>query len=377
MSDTIKDDLTRDHSGLSDGAAARRYFAKFEAITAHLPRVAGEMERDGRLTKSEVRVLGQYLGGLALTFRALSTKYLMTGRDVGSFFGSLAIDRSESGFPVAQELLSMANDAQQLHRHLSGPDVATLKEHLIEQVIAEQVIPTKLQYAISQRQYYESLAGGQLFWARNDAQIERTGASSDHRRYLIHWAVYDSQQNVPVIYLMELEDSGRRALELDEERWPAVQSALMAQAISGLKLLTIAKGFDEDFGDLHPKRLRRLTVGPMYSGAFTTQTGAMQQVLRAANAPQGEDWALAWALETLTSQDVTTVKTGWLSREQREIFALDPFGGRGAETGTTMLERGLIVPERIYQALAEDKPAGFQDVRIYVVGAQGRVVPGR
>ena len=33
---------------------------------------------------------------------------------------------------------------------------------------------------------------------------------------------------------------------------------LMAQSLDGLKLLTIASGFDKDFPDLHPKRLRRI-----------------------------------------------------------------------------------------------------------------------
>ena len=96
---------------------------------------------------------------------------------------------------------------------------------------------------------------------------------------MLHWAVYDSQINLPTIYLMEVEDTGRTALPKDQYRWPEVQAHLMAQSMGGLKLLTIAQGFDEDFDDLHPKRLRRFHIGPMYSHAFTkpvwsTATGA-------------------------------------------------------------------------------------------------------
>ena len=47
----------RDHVGLTDTFASRRYFRKFEAITAHLARVAGYMQADGALSKSDVRVL--------------------------------------------------------------------------------------------------------------------------------------------------------------------------------------------------------------------------------------------------------------------------------------------------------------------------------
>ena len=66
---------------------------------------------------------------------------------------------------------------------------------------------------------------------------------------------------MPVVYLMEVEDSARTALPKDTSRWPAAQAHLLAQSVGGLKLLTIAKGFDTDFPDLHPKRLRRLYLG--------------------------------------------------------------------------------------------------------------------
>lgn len=121
--------LDNDHVGLSDTFASRRYFAKFERITAHLTRVAAVMQAEGDLNKTEVEVLTRYVQGIAYTFKALSMKYLLVGRDTGQFFGSLAMDVTESGFPVFNELLVMANDAQQARRHLDNlPDEATLQK---------------------------------------------------------------------------------------------------------------------------------------------------------------------------------------------------------------------------------------------------------
>jgi hypothetical protein len=197
--------------------------------------------------------------------------------------------------------------------------------------------------------------------------------SGGRRGYLLHWGVYDSQLNVPVVYLMEVVDSGRKALPLDERRWPAVQAHLLAQSVGGLKILTIAKGFDTDFADLHPKRLRRLHLGPMYSSAFTLQTGAMREVLEEAKAGEGEDWALAWTVEELVSERVE-VEEGWFSKTEREVFKLDPFAAQGAETGATRVERSLIVPQRVFQVLAEKDPEGFRALRKYVVGKEGRVL---
>jgi len=58
----------------------------------------------------------------------------------------------------------------------------------------------------------------------------------------------------------------------------------------------------------------------------------------------------------------------------REVFALDPFAGRGAETGTTATERMVILPERPFQVLAEMNPPGFASVRKFVVNDARRVL---
>lgn len=366
-----------DTTNIHDTRVTRRYFKKFERITQHLTRVAGMMEAEGSLTKQEVEVLGRYLVGLTYTFRALGHKYLFAGRVARA--GKLSFDRRESGFPIAAELMEMAVDAAQVDRHLSGTQsVDALKSEMVAKIVGEHEVPTKLQFALSQRLYYEELARGHLFWVRNDPDTVWLGNDGDgrdaRRRFLVHWAVYDSQINLPTVYLMDLEDTGRTALPKDDRRWPEVQAHLMAQAQGDLKLLTIARGFDQDFDDLHPKRLRRIHLGPMYSSAFTEQSGPLRQVLIDAQSPEGQDWALVWTTEDLQSERVEMEKSGWFGRVEREVFALDPFAGRGAETGTTATERSIILPARGYQVLEDQKPPGFSDVRKFVVSPAGRVM---
>jgi hypothetical protein len=341
--------------------------------------VAAELAVEGRLSRAEIRVISGHLDGIGRSFRALSLKYLMTGRTGGPLPGRLVFDRHESGFPVFAELLTMANDAAQAARHLASlPGEAELKDAMIREIVGARALPTRLQFTLSQRLYHEALAAGGLFWARNDPEaLWQADVAGGRRLYLVHWAVYDSQVNLPVLYLMEVEDSGRRALPLDIGRWPEVQAHLMAQSVAGLKLLTIADGFDRDFADLHPKRLRRLHVGPMYSHAFTLQSGPIREVLEEARAPEGEDWALVWTVEELESERVETERRGLFGRVERQIFALDPFAGRGPDTGATRTERSIILPQRVYQVLAQRAPAGFAQVRKFVVGAGGRVLSYR
>jgi len=368
----VKDVLTSDHHELYDTLVARRYFAKFGRITGHLGRVAAEMEAEGKFTRTETRVLGRYLTALTGTFRALSHKYLMTGR--GETAPRLTIDRHESGFPVAQELMVMAVDASQAEKHLAGmPSEAELKDRMIRQIVGDLTIPTALQFALSQRYYYEALAAGGIFWARNDPDAQWIQDLGNRRHFLVHWAVWDTQVNLPVLYLMDVEDSGKRPLPNDAYRWPQVQAALMAQSVGGLKLVTIATGFDKDFEGLHPRRLRRIILGPMYSASFTLQSGPISKVLEGARAPEGEDWALVWTVEDLVSDREEAVKDGWFSSSVRQVFKLDPVAG--AELGATRQDRMIILPEKPYQVLVEQDPAGLRGLRKFVVGAGGRLIP--
>ncbi|WP_282158518.1 hypothetical protein [Shimia thalassica] len=372
----MADSPNADHKALMETYASRRYFKKFETITDHLTRVAATRAGQGDLSNTDVKVLTRYLTRLSFTFKALSMKYLLVGRETGRFFGSLSMDAVESGFPVFNELLVMANDAQQARGHLENmPSVEALKDQMVRKIIGDREIPTKLQFALSQRLYYEELMRGDLFWAQNHPEVQWIANMDDNRRrFLVHWAVYDSQINLPTIYLMELEDSGRVALPKDERRWPEVQMHLMGQSLGGLKLVTIAHGFDRSFDDLHPKRLRRYHIGPMYSSVYTQQNGPIRDVLEQARAPDGEDWALAWTVEALESERVEEERAGWFSKVEREIFALDPFSGRGVDTGATRTERSIILPQRPFQVLEELNPPGFASVNKFVVSPSGQVL---
>jgi hypothetical protein len=364
------EDLTRDHHRLEDTRVTRRYFGKFAAITGHLAKVAALFEAEKRLGRAEVEAVARYLVAINITFRALAHKYHFAGRFAHA--GKLTFDRVDSGFPVYSELLELANDATQAAGHLAQmPSVAALKDDMVRLILSEQAAPTRLQYALSQRLYYEELSKGGLFWARNDPEAVWLGGEAGERRsYLLRWAVYDSTTNLPVIYLMHLLDSGRTGLPKDERRWPEVQAHLRAQAVGGLKLLTIARGFDEDFDDLHPVRLRRFTIGPMHSGAFTIQTGPIREVLDKARAAEGDDWALVWTEEDLVAERTEMVKSGWFGQVERQIYT-------AGDDGFTRMDRFVILPERPYQALAELDPPGFRGVRKFVVGPQGRMLSYR
>lgn len=368
-------DLTKNHKILEGAQATRRYFAKFERIIGHLGEVAALSRKENFLSGSESEIIQDYLVALSYTFTALSYKFLMANRVGDSQGTQLSIDKSDSGFPIFQEVLQMAADAMQAPAHLKSlPGQERLKKDMINHILTEQSAPTKLQYALSQRIYYEYLNDAQLFLSQNDPQAIWKGSqpNDDRRHYLVHWACYDSQTNVPAVYLMELEDTGHKALPRDERRWPRVQSHLMAQSVSTLKLLTIARGFDRDFDDLHPIRLRRFHLGPMYSHAFTEQHGPLRDILAEASGEPGLDWALAWTVETLQSKSTEQEKTGFFSSVERQVYDIDPLAP-GIQ-GASDRRRSLILPHRAYQVLEEKKHDSLNDIRKYVVGNNSKIL---
>lgn len=368
-------DLTYTHRVLDNARAARRYFAKFERIIGHLRSVAQLSVEERQLSQAEGDILGQYLVDLNNSFTALSYKYLMTNRARNS--GQISIDKTESGFPIFSEIIQLASDATQAKKHLKSlPDQDRLKKDMVSHILTEQSAPTALQYALAQRIYYETLDSQPLFLSQNHPQAVWVGKDlkKRKRRYIVHWAVYDSKTNIPVVYLMELDDTGSRALPNDERRWPRLQDALMAQAVSELKLLTIAKGFDEDFSNIHPKSLRRFHLGPMHSHAFTEQHGPIRDVLAEASGQPGLDWALAWTVETLLSEGQKWVKTGVFNAAWRQVYKLDAYGLDGKTDGYTDINRSLILPHRAYQVMEEKHAPSFDGIRKYVVGHNDNIL---
>jgi hypothetical protein len=111
----------------------------------------------------------------------------------------------------------------------------------------------------------------------------------------------------------------------------------------------------------------------MYSHDFTLQSGPISQVLANAQAADGSDWALVWTVEDLVSDREEETKDGWFSTRPQQVYRLDPF--LGAETGATKTERMVILPETPYQVLAELNPPGLRDLRKFVVGEGGRIIP--
>ena len=93
---------------------------------------------------------------------------------------------------------------------------------MVREIVGKLAMPTRLQYAMSQRLYYEELARGELFWPQMDPEVVWLGNDGARARAAAALPACTGRSmtatvNIPTIYLMDVEDTGRIALPKDEQ----------------------------------------------------------------------------------------------------------------------------------------------------------------
>jgi len=149
---------------------------------------------------------------------------------------------------------------------------------------------------------------------------------------------------------------------------------MLNQSLSSLKLVTIATGIDQDFPTVHPKSLKRIHVGPLYSNTFTEHSSELQEILTDHADEPGYDWVLAWTVESLASKGIEYVRTGLFGQVQKEIYQVDGHTLDTFEAGSSAVQRYMVLPLEAYQTLQDYGPERFADVHKFVVGPDGEVM---
>jgi hypothetical protein len=113
---------------------------------------------------------------------------------------------------------------------------------------------------------------------------------------------------------------------------PKVSQRLMAQSVGGLKLLTMAQGFDKDFEDAAPQTPAAHHPGPMYSAMdFTLQSGPISEVLEGAKRVRRRGLGAGLDVEDMVATARRREGRLVLHRPTAGLDKLDPV--RGIDTG--------------------------------------------
>ena len=371
---------------------AERYFA---AITAALAGLEIFM-RDDRspLYRHGIvaRVVAEYIARLEKSFACWRNRL--------GFIDAFRISRAESGFPVFQNLLELENDRRQADQRLANiPQPAELRAEMADFILRHKEFPAALQKSMAERLYLEDIKAGATFGPFTLAQTAKVSVNPKTMRpyYLVHWATFDGTANLPLVYMVTVEDSSEGLVgqlvdangKLNEKvEIPLPVDGLLNPELAhrfddfteknsaySLSPLTIAMNLDKDFPDLHPKQLRRVVLGPFYSAGITQNNSVVADVLAKVRKPENA-WLLTWTIQEVYSKAEKPGHKGlWSSQPAEEEFFIDTDDLEATRQGVSSYENHALVPHEAYQALyaAGEAQKTFAGYKVHIL-SNGQVI---
>jgi hypothetical protein len=313
---------------------------------------------------------------------------------------SFRISRAESGFPVFQNLLELENDRRQAAERLANiPAPDELRVEMADFILRHKEFPAALRKSMAERLYLEEVEKGDIFGPFTLARTVKVSVNPKAMRpfYLVHWASFDGTANLPLIYMVTVEDSSepmvRQLVDSNGKLNDRVEIPLPVEGLLNPELAhrfddfteknsaytlspaTIATNLDKDFATLHPKQLRRVVLGPFYSAGITEHNSVVSDVLskvrRAENA-----WLLTWTVQEVYSKAEKPGRKGLFSSEQpSEEFYINTDDLEAARQGVSSYEKHALVPHEAYQALyaAGEAQKIFSGYKVHVL-SKGQVI---
>jgi len=371
---------------------AERYFA---AITAALAGLEIFMRND----RSPLYRHGIVAGILAEYIDRL-TRSFACWRNRLSFMDKFRISRSESGFPVFQNVLELENDRRQADQRLANiPKPDELREEMADFILRHKAFPSALQKSMAERLYLEEVRSGNTFGPFTLAQTAKVSVNPKTMRpyYLVHWASFDGTADLPLVYMVTVEDSSDSMVRQlvdphgrlnDKVEIPLPVDGLLNPELAhrfddfteknsaySLAPLTIAMNLDKDFPDLHPKQLRRIVLGPFYSAGITENNSTVAEILSRVRSPENA-WLLAWTIQEVYSKGEKPGRRGlWSSQPPQEEFHIDTDDLEATRQGVSAYEKHALVPHEAYQALyaAGEAQKTFAGYKVHIL-SNGQVI---
>ncbi|RUZ74625.1 hypothetical protein EN943_23375 [Mesorhizobium sp. M7A.F.Ca.US.006.01.1.1] len=375
-----------------ENEAAARYFS---AITAALNGLEVFM-RDDRspLYRHGIvaKIVAEYIARLDKSFACWRNRL--------GFMDTFRISRAESGFPVFQNLLELENDRRQADARLANiPLAGELREEMADFILRHKEFPEALQKSMAERLYLEDVKSENTFGPFTLAQTAKVSVNPKTGRpyYLVHWATFDGSANLPLVYMVTVEDSSdamiRQLVDRNGKLNETIDIPLPVDGLLNPELAhrfddfteknsaytlspaTIAVNLDKDFEPLHPKQLRRVVLGPFYSAGITDNNSTVTEVLAKVRKPENA-WLLTWTIQEVYSKSEKPGRKGLFSSEKTtQEFFINTDDLEAARQGVSSYENHALIPHEAYQALyaAGEAQKIFAGYKVHIL-SNGQVI---
>ncbi|MER8732756.1 hypothetical protein NKH28_23460 [Mesorhizobium sp. M1227] len=375
-----------------ENEAAARYFSAIAAALGGLEVFMRDdrspLYRHGIVAK----VVAEYIARLDKSFSCWRNRL--------GFTETFRISRAESGFPVFQNLLELENDRLQADGRLAViPSASELREEMADFILRHKEFPEALQKSMAERLYLEDVKSETTFGPFTLAQTVKVSVNPKTLRpyYLVHWACFDGSANLPLVYMVTVEDSSddmiRQLVDSSGKLNERVDIPLPVDGLLNPELAhrfddfteknsayalspaTIAVNLDKDFEPLHPKQLRRVVLGPFYSAGITDNNSTVSEVLAKVRKPENA-WLLTWTIQEVFSKAEKPGRKGLFSSEKTtQEFFINTDDLEAARQGVSNYENHALIPHEAYQALyaAGEAQKIFSGYKVHIL-SKGQVI---
>jgi hypothetical protein len=252
-----------DNPNFATLAGRDEYGRYFDLLSTVIQRLRACYRAQDQGATYEAGIVPAFMEKLLATIGLLRVKY--TYATTGS--RPLWVDLTESGFPNAMELSQVQQDlARRRERLLELPVPIALKRAVLDALMQDLAEPPELLAQLSERTYFDLLDESKLFlpFVLGDLTLRSTDA--DHRSYVVSWACYDFATNRPYVHVMTFDhDIGQDPLEARGPGWRRFVEVLRAEGSRAPDVGILALAIDDAIEQIHPKILKRLCIGPLYT----------------------------------------------------------------------------------------------------------------
>jgi hypothetical protein len=350
-----------------ESTAVTRYFDALSRALDGIDTYVNDVDSPAQKHDLLGAVVTEYIGRLRGS--------LHSWQDRIAFADKFKVSQAESGFPVFQNVLELENDRRDAKKRLSQmPDENTIRKEMVDFILTKKAFPEALQQTMAERRYLATVESGVHFSPLCLPKTMRVSVNPKTKRpyYVVHWGYYDGTANLPLVYVVSLEDSSPEIIDTlvdgDKRRRnvniPLPVDGLLNPALAhqfdefcdknssySLTLTTIATSMDKDFPTLHPKQLRRYVLGPFYHADITVHGATVDQILQKVKRPENQ-WMLTWTMQEIYSINEKPGKWGlWGGEPAREEYFINTDDLEAVRMGVSAYSRHALVPHEAYQAI--------------------------
>ena len=358
-----------------------RYFAL-------LGRVWESLMSSYRLVDSEntyeAATLRSYLERLHYTVETLRMKY--THSPAGQRL--LWVDLSNSGFPNAQEISTLGVDLLQRDDRLRElPPESLLKTMTLDYLFKYSEEPVDFLWQLAERSYLEMLDEAKLFlpfMLSEDSIVKQPVTRRDMRTYLSSWACYDYATNRPYIHIMTF-DQNNEATPLEQKQANHLQLLEVIRAEGGRvpDVGILAMALDDALETIHPKILKRIGLGPLYTPLLLEQEGvefdeshrALLDLLKTYGRP--DDFVLFITDEIVFSKRQRLTHSIFAPQGRvRELFHIPESDPESYARRASVVHHQVLMPHAVAQHLDDEVRArvpAFDNAKLLTYDANGTV----